>query len=190
TLPAEVLSAATVIERRRFLDAVIASVAGGERIAHGPFFFRLGEKVGRGEAFVSTVGGALTTCDGARLSVARETQDRRSRPPPTKLLPVGETVVWDGRFEARAAQNGLTLAPLAGRAAKLSKAEKARLAVLEPAVRRALPALIDATGIVCPTLAPDPRLEIRSLVAARLAGACGMVQKESEIAEAGHALVL
>jgi tRNA(Ile)-lysidine synthase len=191
TLPAEVLAAATPVERRRFLNVVIASVAGGQRIAHGPFFFRLGDMVGRGEAFVSTVGGAMTTGDGTRLVIARENQDRRSRPPPTTLLPVGETVVWDGRFEARAAEGGLTLAPLAGRAAKLGKTERVRLKGLEPAVRRALPALIDDGGVVsCPTLAPDPRLEIRGLVAARLAGACGMVQKEAEIAEAGHALVL
>jgi tRNA(Ile)-lysidine synthase len=191
TVPAEALAAAAIIDRRRFLDAAIASVAGAERIAHGPFFFRLGDMLGRGESFSSTVGGALTTSNGTRLSIARETQDRRSRSPQTTSLPAGETVVWDGRFEVRAVATGLTLTSLAGRAAQLGKAEKAQLAPLEPAVRRALPAVIDPSGaVICPSLVPDPRIDVRSLVTSRLAGACGMVQKEAEIGEAARALVL
>jgi hypothetical protein len=42
--------------------------------------------------------------------------------------------------------------------------------------------VIDAAGAVsCPTLAPDPRLEIRNLVPNRLAGACGVIDHESRI---------
>jgi tRNA(Ile)-lysidine synthase len=183
TMPLETLAAAPEPERRRFLDAAIASVAGGERITHGPFFFRLRDRVGRGETFVSTVGGALTASDGEGLAIVRETGDRRSRPTPTLALEPGNAVVWDGRFEVRAREPGLRLAPLAGRAAGLDKTSRRPLATLSPAVRRALPAVIDASSAVtCPTLSSDPRVEIHSLVTTRLAGACGVVQKEAEIA--------
>jgi tRNA(Ile)-lysidine synthase len=184
TMPLAILAAAPEPERRRFLDAAIASVAGGERIAHGPFFFRLRDRVGRGETFVSTVGGALTVSDGERLVIVRETGDRRSRPSPTLALEPGNSMVWDRRYEVRACEPGLQLAPLGGRAAVLEKARRRPLAALSPAVRRALPAVIDSSGAVaCPTLSPDPRVEIRSLVTARLAGACGLVQKEAEIGD-------
>jgi tRNA(Ile)-lysidine synthase len=183
TMPVGVLATAAEPARRRFLDAAIASVAGGERIAHGPFFFRLRDRVGRGEPFVSTVGGALTSTDGEHLAIVRETGDRRSRPTATLALEPGTTVVWDGRFEARVREPGLRLAPLAGRAARLDKDSRGALAALSPAVRRALPAVIEASGsAACPTLSPDPRIEIRSLVTARLAAACGVVQKEAQIA--------
>jgi tRNA(Ile)-lysidine synthase len=182
TMPLGRLRTAPVPVQRRFLDAAIASVAGGERVAHGPFFYRLRDLVGCGERFVSTVGGALTSSDGERLAIVREIGDRRSRATPILNLQAGETVVWDGRFAVRAREPGFSLAPLSGRAARLHKAERGRLAGLKPAVRRALPAAIDASGAVtCPTLWPDPRIEIRTLVTARLAGACGLVQKEAEI---------
>jgi tRNA(Ile)-lysidine synthase len=182
TLPQEVVRAVPAPRRGRFLDAAIASVAGGERIAHGAFFLRLRDRLGRGDTFVSTVGGALTSSDGERLAIVREVGDRRSRITPVLALDAGATLIWDGRFAVRASESNLSLAPLSGRAARLDKAWRSRLAALKPAVRRALPALIDASAAVtCPTLSPDPRLEIRSLVTARLAGACGLVQIEAEM---------
>lgn len=182
TMPLEALTAERPPERRRFLDAAIASVAGGERIAHGPFFYRLGDRLVPGETFLSTVGGALTSSDGDQLAIVRETGDRRSRPSPALALESGRFAVWDGRFEVRARAPGLKVAALSGLAARLDKALRPSLAALKPAVRRALPAVIDPSGAVtCPTLAPDSRVEIRSLVTARLAGSCGLVQKESEV---------
>jgi len=182
TMPLEALTAAPAPERRRFLDAAIASVAGAERIAHGPFLYRLGDRLVRGESFLSTVGGALTSSDGDHLAIVRETGDRRSRPTPALPLEPGGFSVWDGRFEVRVRAPGLRVAPLSGMAARLQKALRPSLAALRPAVRRALPAMIDPSGAVtCPTLAPDPRVEMRNLVRARLAGACGLVQNEAEV---------
>jgi tRNA(Ile)-lysidine synthase len=187
----ETLNGTSAPERRRFLGAAITSVAGAERIARGPFFFRLPDAVGRGETFTSTVGGALTSSDGKRLTIVREIGDRRSRASPTVALPIGESLIWDGRFEARARAPGLVLSPLWGRAARLERAARPGLTALTPSVRRALPAVIDSSGTVtCPTLAADPRVDIRGLVAGRLAGACGKVQNESQIGETAHANVL
>jgi tRNA(Ile)-lysidine synthase len=181
-LPLEPLAAALAPELRRFLDAAIASVAGAERIAHGPFFYRLRDQVGRGETFVSTVGGAVTSCDGKSLSIVRETNDRRSRPTPSLALRPDEVVIWDGRFAVRARDDRLTLRPLAGCAGRLDRSCRDHLTALAPKVRRALPALVDPSGaVICPALRPDPRVEIRNLVTARLAGACGMVQNEAQI---------
>ncbi len=187
----EALNAAPAHDRRRFLGAAITSVGGAERIARGPFFFRLPEAVERGEVFASTVGGALTSSDGERLSIVREIGDRRSRTSPTVVLSAQKSLIWDGRFEARASAPGLSLAPLWGRAARLDRAVRPRLAALTPFVRRALPAVIDSSGAVtCPTITADPRVDIRGLIAGRLAGACGKVQNESEIGETADAHVL
>jgi tRNA(Ile)-lysidine synthase len=187
----EALNGAPALGRRRFLGAAITSVAGAQRIARGPFFFRLPEAMERGEVFASTVGGALTSSDGERLTIVREIGDRRSRASPTVVLPTQESLIWDGRFEVRARAPGLSLAPLWGRAARLDKAVRPRLAALTPSVRRAVPAVINSSGAVtCPTLTSDPRVEIRGLIAGRLAGACGKVQNESQIGETADAHVL
>ena len=191
SLALEALNGATASDRRRFLGAAITSVAGAERIARGPFFHRLPERVERGEAFASTVGGTLTSSDGERLTIVREIGDRRSRPIPTVVLSTRASLIWDGRFEVRARAPGLGLAPLSGRAARLDKAVRFRLTTLTPSVRRALPAIIDSSGaVICPTLTTDPQVEIRGLVAGRLAGACGKVQNESEIGETADAHAL
>lgn len=183
----EVLKAGPARDRRRFLGAAITSVAGAERIARGPFFHRLPERVERGEIFSSTVGGALTSSDGERLTIVREIGDQRSRASPTVILTAKESQIWDGRFEVLAKAPGLNLAPLWGHAARLDKAVRSRLIALTPSVRRALPAVIDSSGAVtCPTLEADPRVDIRGLIAGRLAGACGRVQNESEIGGDGR----
>jgi tRNA(Ile)-lysidine synthase len=190
SLPLEALNGVSAHDRRRFLGAAITSVAGAERIARGPFFFQLPDRLQRGETFVSTVGGALTSSDGERLTIVREIGDRRSRASPTVVLSTRESLIWDGRFEVRARAPGLGLAPLWGRAAGLDEAVRPRLNALTPSVRRALPAVIDSSGsVTCPTVAPDSRVEIRALVAGRLVGACGKVQNEAEIGETANGYV-
>jgi hypothetical protein len=114
--------------------------------------------------------------------LAREVGDVRAGTSLSVALSAGQGLVWDGRFEVLAHADGLTLAPLAGHAARLGNAARARLAVLHPVARSALPAVIDKSGAVgCPMLLADPRLEIRNLVPARLAGACGMIGNEAEL---------
>ena len=91
-------------------------------------------------------------------------------------------MVWDGRFEIEATSPALAAAALAGRAARLSPTERGRLKAIDPAARRGIPVVIDDQGkVTCPLFVPDPRIRVRSLVAERLAGACGAIQNEAAI---------
>jgi tRNA(Ile)-lysidine synthase len=184
SLPARTFGEASPDPRRRFLAAAIACVSGGGPPARGPFFHRLAG-LALGEAsFSSTIGGARTFGDGETLRIVREVSDRRSRPAGEMALAAGERVVWDGRFEVAPREAGLTIGPLAGKASRLGPAARAALAHLSPAVRRALPAIVDARGeVACLGLGDDPRVAARVLVRARLAGACGMIRTEAQARE-------
>ena len=182
-VPLDALRSASADQRRRFLGMAIACASGRGPPARGPFFHRVAGMVAGREAFASTVGGAITLGDGETLRSVREIGDARSRPTPELALTAGEPAVWDGRFEIAAGAPGLSVRPLAGLASRVPSAAKSALATLAPAVRRALPAIVDGDGAVsCPTLIPDPRVGWRGLVEGRLAGACGVVQSEAQAA--------
>jgi tRNA(Ile)-lysidine synthase len=186
TLPLGPLRAAPARERRRFLSAAIACVSGGGPPARGPFFHRLAELATGGASFSSTVGGAVTSSDGENMRMTREIGDRRSRPAPRLPLPAGAPIVWDGRFEVTARQDGLSIRPLAGMAARLSAAARQDLANFAPAVRRALPAIVDRDGeVACVSLRSGPTVGARGLVRGRLAYACGLVEGEAGIGAGG-----
>jgi len=90
--------------------------------------------------------------------------------------------VWDGRFEIEARIRGLRVAPLAGRAARLPRMQRDSLKTLDPAVRPTLPVILSPDGgATCPVLDPDADVAARSLVAARLEGACGAISDEAAI---------
>jgi tRNA(Ile)-lysidine synthase len=184
SIPAPALAEIPADQRRRFLAAAIACVSGGGPPARGPFFHRLaGLAVGEA-AFSSTIGGALTLGDGENVRIVREIGDRRSRPAGDMALSAGESGVWDGRFEVIALEKRLTISPLAGKASRLAPAARKALAHLQPAVRRALPTIVDSVGeVACLGLADDPRVTARGLVRARLAGACGLIQTEAAARE-------
>lgn len=164
------------------LGAAIACAAGNERPPRRDALERLAGRMDRDEVINATLGGARITEASDALVFARETGDGRGRGCRALNLRPGEPTVWDGRFEARAREPGLTLAPLRGYAAKLNAGQRRPLLALHPAVRVALPAVIDGVGAVsCPTLDDDPRLEIRSLTGGRFAGACGAIDSEADI---------
>ena len=164
------------------LGAVVVSAAGGDRPPRRHVVQRLAADLVGGGVVKATIAGAHVVQTDGQIHIARETRDSRGRPC-REIAPVKDrTVVWDGRFEVTARVDGLTLAALAGRAARLDRETKDRLAGMHPIVRAALPALIDRDGAVgCPTLRTDPRCEVRDLVAARLSGALGVIRSESDL---------
>jgi len=131
----------------------------------------------RGEDFAATLAGARVARRGGRLSITRET----GRLPIESLtIAEGETLVWDGRFELKAAGPSLTVRVLGGLASHLPKSQREALSEVPIAARPSLPVLISPDGEVsCPVLAGgSPGATAVSLVMARFAAACGQVDFE------------
>jgi tRNA(Ile)-lysidine synthase len=94
-------------------------------------------------------------------------------------LPVGQPIIWDGRYELTAVEAGLSVRPLQGLAARLPRAQRQALKALPPAVRPALPAVVDPEGgVSCPILAGAKTTRARCLVADRFEAATGRVDQE------------
>uniref|UniRef100_B0T054 tRNA(Ile)-lysidine synthase n=1 Tax=Caulobacter sp. (strain K31) TaxID=366602 RepID=B0T054_CAUSK len=94
-------------------------------------------------------------------------------------LPVGQPIVWDGRYEITAAAPGLTVRPLQGLAARLPPAQRQALKAFPPAARPALPAILAPDGTVtCPVLAEPNATRARCLVMERFDAASGHVDQE------------
>ncbi len=95
--------------------------------------------------------------------------------------PVGQRVVFDGRFEIEAEVDGLEVAALAGLASRLSPADAARLKAVSAAARPALPALVDVAGKVSlPAPLGSGAGRATALAPRRLAAACGRIRNEAE----------
>jgi tRNA(Ile)-lysidine synthase len=130
----------------------------------------------------ATLGGARVICDGESLLICREGGDRRAGGVPDLDLACGERLVWDGRFEVIARRPGLRVTALGGHAAALPAALRKRTRAAAAAGRGAAPVVVGPDGVIlCPTFAPDPTVEVQSLIRARLSGACGGVNHESAI---------
>ncbi|MBA3812234.1 MAG: hypothetical protein H0X27_11450 [Caulobacteraceae bacterium] len=167
---------------RAFLAVAVVCASGTERSPRGARLDRLAGRIAAGECFVATLAGARIEAGGSEVRILREAGDMRRAGSADLALPAGETAVWDGRFEIKAHRAGLAARPAEGHARELSRTERAVLKTLLPSARRALPAIVDRRGRVsCPTLVPDPRLALRSLVMTRLAGAVGMIRCEAEM---------
>jgi tRNA(Ile)-lysidine synthase len=165
-----------------FLAAAIASVSGTERPPRGSAVRRLRARLNRPDDLVATLAGARIAARGSILTIVRETGDQRTRPAPRLEIEPGQTDIYDGRFEVSARAGDLVLRPLSGLANHLESTIRRRVALVAPTARPSLPALVDGAGrVTCPTLTPDPRVQLRCLASARLAGACGAVSREREI---------
>ena len=76
-------------------------------------------------------------------------------------------------------------APLAGRMARLGRQDRRRLATIPAWARGALPVMIRAdVDVGLPRPFGDGPAQTLSLAGPRLAGACGLIARESEIAGA------
>lgn len=166
--------------RREDLDAAALAVAavcagGGDHLPGSGQVQRLVRRIAAGENFAATLCSARIEA-GQVVSFERETG--RS-PPPTLALPPGRAVVWDGRYELIANRPGLTVGPLAGHAATLSKAELAGLRRMEAWARPSLPLVrgIDQSPF-CPVFAGDNGVRARWLVTGRYRAACDLLANE------------
>jgi tRNA(Ile)-lysidine synthase len=98
------------------LGEAIACASGAERPPRRAAVIRLAERLAQG-ATAATLGGARIVREGEWVHVSREARDRRGRACAPLALPLDQTVVWDGRFEATAHAPGLIVAPAADMAA-------------------------------------------------------------------------
>ncbi|MGR4865758.1 tRNA lysidine(34) synthetase TilS [Caulobacter sp. LARHSG274] len=145
----------------------------GERLA------RLAARIRAGEAFTATLAGARIEATGPVVRLYREPGEARRGGLSPVDLPVGQPMVWDGRYELVAEDPGLTVRPLQGLAARLPPAQRQALKALPPAARAPLPAVVDAAGTVtCPILAGAFPARARCLVGDRFDAAIGLVDQE------------
>ena len=171
--------AATDDFRTRVLGAALTCAGGGDRPPRRDRLAALAERLAGHGDVTATLAGAKLVADAGQVLIARNPGEAaRGGLAPITLTP-GQTAVWDGRFEIAAGGAPVTIQPLAGHARALDAPARAALRALPAAARGALPSYADpVAGRVCPILAQDGSLRVRSLVAARFAAATGMISKE------------
>jgi tRNA(Ile)-lysidine synthase len=159
--------------------AACLSAAGTVQPPRGERLARLVVWIRAGETFTATLAGARIEATGETVRLFREPGEARRGGLSPAGLPVGEAVVWDGRYELVAQAPGLTVRPLRGLAARLPPVQRQALRALPPAARQALPAVVDAAGAVtCPILAGTFAARARCLVEDRFDAAIGLVDQE------------
>ncbi len=152
--------------------------AGASRPPRGKDLDRLVARLRSGDAFAATLAGARIGSDGETALYAR---DPGRRGLPTLRLAAGETAVWDGRFEITA-DRATTVAPLAGHAARLPKAQRAALRDIPAITRPSLPVSLEQDGAAsCPILAETPSVRVRALALPRFEAAAGVVDSEPAV---------
>ena len=166
----------------RALSAALLSASGGARPPRREAVLRLLARLAEGARFSATLAGARLGAEDDRIVICRESGAFRRFGGGTQPLAPGEPMVWDGRFELRTDQEGLTVQPLAGLAARLPKAQRAALAKLPARARPSLPAIVNQAGLAtCPILAQEPFVSVRSLVEARFLAAVGAIGDEKAL---------
>lgn len=175
-----VVQAAESAEVRRLAALACVCAGGGDRRPATARIDRLVDALRAAGPFVATLAGARTEAD-EMVRIFREPGEAGRGGLRPLALPPGQEVVWDGRFAAAAAREGLTLRALGGLASRLPPDQQEALRDLPPAARRSLPAVICPEGAVsCPSLTPVLEVEVRSLVGDRFAAAAGLVQREPD----------
>lgn len=170
------------------LSVALLCAAGTARPPRGADLARLLARIEAGERFTAALAGARIEATGEGVLITREVGERaRGGRAPLALAPLALTparaAVWDGRFEALAHAPGLTLVALAGYAARLPPAERARLVPLSPAARAALPAVLHPDGAVrLPAPFGGAPVSVRSLALDRFEAALGGVADERALA--------
>jgi tRNA(Ile)-lysidine synthase len=175
-----------LVDRIRAGEAFTATLAGARIEASGDgmrFFRELGE-ARRGQSPPPMGEVSAQSAEGGMVPPRQVPPTGPSGRLPhggrTLPLPVGQAVVWDGRYEITAAVPGLTVRPLQGLAARLPAAQRQALKALPAAARAALPVLVDPAGTVgCPILAGVFATRVRCLVVDRFEAAVGRVDQEA-----------
>lgn len=151
------------------LSAALVCASGRAQPPRGTKVAALADQLARGAR--ATLSGARVVSAGDVVLVGRDAG--RTGLPKVSAV-VGEELVWDGRFAIVSDEPG-TVGPLAGRAARLSKTERASLRPVPPWVRPTLPVLETSSGAV--RLLP----EARPLASERLRAACGVYACEADL---------
>jgi len=177
-LPRQILDMAEPAEFRRLIGTLALCAAGTARPPSAASLDRIAARLGD-PSFVASLAGARFEVGSERVLVCREAGEQARGGLRAADLPAGESV-FDGRFLLTAPEAGYRVVPLAGRAAKLGRAERARLKGFHPAVRAGLPAIVAPSGEVsCPLLATDDAIRAKPLGLARLRGALGAIADEA-----------
>ena len=169
-------------ETRHALSCALLATSGRERPAPPGGVDALLQRLRGGGAFTASLGGARIAAGVEQIVISREAGEFRRSAVVSEELPVGDAVVWDGRFEMVALAPRLSVRPLAGMAARLEESQKRALKAVPAGARGALPAIVDAAGgVTCPILAGQGNVRAAPLVEARFLGACGAIQHEAAI---------
>ena len=173
-----VLTAPRDLSARSLAFGMVAA-GGGDRTPRGDRLARLLDRLSAGEDFEAGLVGARLVARGDRLTMTREAGDYRRRAMPVVDLVPGVEAVWDGRFALTVEEPGWRVVPLAGRAARLGREDRATVTRLPAAARPCLPVLIrdDGTG---PVLAQS-RARVDALGAERLALGLGQIEHEADL---------
>lgn len=156
------------------LARAFVCVSGGERPPRAEAVERVIRRLRTDEPFAATLAGARVQAEADHVLLTREAGRARF---PERALDPGVPAVWDGRYEL-VHPRPATVRALAGLAAQLSPGDRLALRAVPAAARPTLPVLIEpGRGPVLATNLP----ETRSLVAERLAAACGQIAHEREI---------
>lgn len=139
----------------------------------------LAARLGTPDTFTATLCGARLQAAPDQILIHRETGEFTRRPPSDIPLTPGIEAAWDGRWAITVDEPGWTVTAAAGRAAALSKADRAILNTLPAAARPTRPVLI-RNGSDAPVLAGTIG-QARSLVEQRLALALDAVTHERHL---------
>lgn len=162
----------------RHVAAACLCAAGTARPPRGDRLDRLVARLHRGEVFTATLAGARVRSDGESALFVRDAG--RTGLPETRVA-ADTSTVWDGRFEI-SANRDVTIAALAGHAARLPKAQRDALRALPAIVRPSLPVILAEDGAVsCPILAETPSVRVRALALPRFEAAAGCVDREPAV---------
>jgi tRNA(Ile)-lysidine synthase len=167
---------------RRLLSAAVACASGSPSPPPSAGLTRLVALCQTQETFVATLAGARILAERSCLTISREAGEFIRRPAKAAFLRAGATTVWDGRFEIKATSD-LELTPLNGRAARLSRSDRARLAAVDPERRQSLPALTIDGAVCLPQPWGDGPAAASQLCGRRFIAACGLLAHEREISQ-------
>lgn len=163
-----------------FIAVALLCAAGTSRPPRGDRLQRLTERLRSGETFTTTLCGARIEADEVEVRFMRDPGETARGGLAPLSLTRGSAAVWDGRFEV-VAEAPCEIRPLKGLAAKLSHADRARVAAFPPAARAALPVVL-GNRTLSPAIACSG-VRVRCLVRARLRLACGVIAHEKDIAD-------
>jgi tRNA(Ile)-lysidine synthase len=174
-LPLDATREVSAPSRKRFLSAAVVCAGGGVSLPRGAALDRLWDRLAAGERGAATLAGARVECDGDVLRFMRDDGALLAARSPQS---VGG--VFDGRHEIDPLSDVFAMG---GHLARLDRRQREALKPLPPPARRALPAMRREDGsIACPLLEGGGR----SLVADRLAAACGVYTVEAAIGRVGE----